>query len=217
MSKADCIAAKAPAYIGMPYKLGEEGKYVAGPEQTNAIDIDCSGLAWALWLDCGVKLNGRKPDRLTADAYWHMATPISTPEIPGDCCWFPKTGHKTHIAIYIGNGNTIEAGNHGPNNTYPGHGYVGTCTVAEMNKRGAVWGRLAGLDIYEEDDMTPDEVRAIVREEIEQVWDDKAGDEAEAHLLKAGILTKKHPGSKAASIRYLNITLSRLAKKAGIA
>lgn len=215
MSKSDCIAAKAPAYIGMPYKLGEEGKYIAGPEQTNAVDIDCSGLFWALLLDCGVKLNGRKPDRLTADAYWRMATPIAKPEIPGDCCWFPKTGRKTHIAIYIGGGRTIEAGYHGPNNQYPGAHYVGTCTIAQMNARGAVWGRIEGLDIYEEDDMTPDEVRKIIHEELATTY---APDLKEAvdGCAKLGLLEAKHKGDKPISASLFRVALWRLAKKAGL-
>ena len=134
MSKAQCIAAKAPAYIGMPYKLGEEGKYVAGPEQTKATDIDCSGLFWALLKDCGVLYKGKPLWRDTADGYWKLATKLAGPERIGDCCWFPKTGPKTHIAVFIGDDTVIEAGNHGPNNAYPGSGYVGTCTVAQMNR-----------------------------------------------------------------------------------
>lgn len=191
MSKSDCIAAKAPGYIGMPYKLGEEGRYVAGVEQTKAVDIDCSGLAWSLWIDCDVLLNGKRPDRLTADDYWHMATPIAAPSIPGDCCWFPATGRKTHMAIYIGGGKTIEAGNHGPNNAYPGHGYVGTCAIRQMDERGAVWGRIEGLDIYsgQEGDMT-DEDRALLREAVLLGRQSRLSDIARSHdmeILKAMI------------------------------
>jgi hypothetical protein len=166
VSKSDCIAAKAPGYIGMPYKLGEEGPYVAGPEQTTAADVDCSGLFYALLLDCGVTLNGKRPDRLTADDYWRMATPIAAPSVPGDCCWFPATGRKTHMAIYIGGGKTIEAGNHGPNNAYPGAGYVGTCTTRQMNERGAVWGRIEGLDIYAEEEGMTDDDRRLLQEAV---------------------------------------------------
>lgn len=220
MSKADCIAAKAPSYIGMPYKLGEEGRYVAGPEQTKAEDIDCSGLVWSLWLDCGVKLNGKKPDRLTADAYWRVATPIDRPEIPGDCCWFPKTGRKTHIAIYIGNGRTIEAGYHGSNNRYPGHGYVGTCTIAQMNARGAVWGRIKGLDIYDEteEDMNKAETRAIVRDELRKSTiiayppDEKEATEA---LDRLGVLAKTHKSGLLVNAGLLRVLLYRAMKLAG--
>jgi hypothetical protein len=218
MSKSDCIAAKAPAYIGMRYKLGEEGHYVAGPEQTKAVDIDCSGLVYALYRDCGVTLSGRTFPRETADDYWRRATKISKPERIGDCCWFPATGRKTHIALYIGDGTTIEAGNHGPNNQYPGSGYVGTCTVAQMNARGAVWGRITGLDINAdsggEDDMTPDEVRKIVREEIDVVYSSDV-DAAQAHLVEAGLLSKKRAAGKAASVGLVMLMVSRVLRKLG--
>ena len=221
MSKADCIAAKAPSYIGMPYKLGEEGAYVAGYEQTKATDIDCSGLFWSLLLDCGVKLHGRKPDRLTADAYWHMATPIAKPEIPGDCCWFPKSGRKTHIAIYIGGGRTIEAGYHGPNNQYPGAHYVGTCTIAQMNARGAVWGRIEGLDIYSEEEEDMDQAT------FDRMADDWAKrnvvttyapdlKEAVDGCAKLGLLESRHQGDKPISASLFRVALWRLAKKAGL-
>lgn len=218
MSKADCIAAKALTYVGMRYGLGEEGKYVVGPQQTTILDIDCSGLLYALCRDCGVLYKGKPLWRDTADGYWHLATKLAGPERIGDCCWFPRVGHKTHIAIYIGDGRTIEAGYHGPNNKYPGAHYVGTCTIAQMNARGAIWGRIEGLDIYDEteDDMNEAEVRAIVREEIEQVWDEDAGKAADAHLTKLGIINKAHPAGKAVSVRYLNITLSRVLKKLGL-
>jgi len=189
MSKSGCIAAKAPSYIGMPYKLGEEGPYVAGPEQTTAADVDCSGLFYALLLDCGVLLDGKKPDRLTADDYWKLATPIVAPSVPGDCCWFPRTGRKTHMAVYIGDGKTIEAGYHGPKDAYPGHGYVGTCTVAQMNARGAVWGRIEGLDIYEEAVMTDDD-RRLLQEAVVLGRQNRVSNLARSHdmeILKAMI------------------------------
>ncbi len=207
MSKADCIVQKAPGYIGMPYYLGEEGRYVAGVAQTAAIDIDCSGLAWSLWLDCDVLLNGKHPARLTADGYFRLATPIFAPSIPGkDCCWFPKSGPKTHIAIYIGDGKTIEAGNHGPGGSYPGHGYVGTCTVAQMNARGCVWGRITGLDFEDsetEEDMAIDKVSpATVQPYLDR-------------LVRAGIIDSptKHPIDDAASVGLLLVALGRMLDK----
>jgi len=129
MSKATDFAAKAKTYIGMRYGLGEEGKYVVGPEQTSILDIDCSGLLYALCRDVGVLYKGKQLWRDTADGYWKLATKLSRPSKVGDCCWFPAMGRKTHIAIYIGDNTTIEAGYHGPNNAYPGAHYVGTCTL----------------------------------------------------------------------------------------
>ncbi|MEN6544944.1 MAG: NlpC/P60 family protein [Armatimonadia bacterium] len=209
MSKAACIAAKATGYIGMPYRLGEEGPYQVGGPQTSALDIDCSGLVYALMQDCDVRLDGKPFPRETADDYWRRATRLTHPERVGDMCWFPRTGAKTHIALYIGNGKTIEAGYHGPNNQYPGHGYVGTCTVAQMDARGAVWGRIMSLDIYQEDDMTPDEVRAIVREEIDIIYSPDVA-AAQKALEDAKIIGRRHDPSKAASVGYVDLLLSRV-------
>ena len=215
MTKAECLAAKALTYVGMRYGLGEEGQYVVGPQQTAILDIDCSGLLYALCRDCGVLYKGKSLWRDTADGYWKLVTKkLAGPERIGDCCWFPKTGRKTHIAIYIGNGKTIEAGYHGPRNQYPGAHYVGTCTVAQMNARGAVWGRIEGLDIYdEEEDMTADEVRAIVREEMEMVWSSTV-DRDQKYLVTKGIVEKARPKGKLATVSYVDSLLARVLKKA---
>ena len=215
MSKSACIAQKAPGYVGKVYKLGEEFAYVVGYEQTTRDDGDCSGLVYALFRDCNVLLKGRSFPRETADDYWRRATKLSGPERIGDCCWFPRTGRKTHIALYVGGGKTIEAGYHGANNRYPGHGYVGTCTVAQMNARGAVWGRIEGLDIYEEDDMTPDEVRKIIHEELATTY---APDLKEAvdGCAKLGLLETRHKGDKPISASLFRVALWGLAKKAGL-
>jgi hypothetical protein len=232
MSKSDCIAARAPAYIGMRYRLGEEGAYVVGPEQTKAVDIDCSGLIYALMRDCNVLLNGRPFPRETADDYWHRAKQISKPERIGDMCWFPKTGRKTHVALYIGNNTVIEAGNHGPGNKYPGSGYVGTCTIAQMNARGAVWGRIEGLDIYKEVDMTPEEtrkmiqdmvpaiareaaneaVRKVLAEQTEVVWSDTVNRD-QTYLVQQGIISKPRSSSRLASISYVDSLVARVLRK----
>ena len=214
--KADCIAARAKTYIGMRYGLGEEGHYTVGPPQTPILDIDCSGLLYALCRDCGVLYKGKQLWRDTADGYWKLATKLAAPERIGDCCWFPRTGRKTHIAIYIGGGKTIEAGYHGPNDQYPGSGYVGTCTVAQMNARGAVWGRIPGLDLYdEEDDMTPEEVRKLIREELVTTY---AADlkEATEGCARLGLLETKHPGDRPISTSLFRVALYRLAKKASL-
>jgi len=216
MSKAACIVREAPGYIGMPYKLGEEGPYVVGKEHTKATDIDCSGLVYALFRDCNVLLNGQPFPRETADDYWRRADSIPKPERVGDCCWFPRTGRKTHIAMYIGNNQVIEAGNHGPNNAYPGSGYTGTCTVAQMNARGAVWGRFRGIDIGTlEDDMTPDEVRAIVREELE--WGGTSAEikTAESHLVRLGLISRGRPPAKGLTWGLFALLLSRVLKLLG--
>lgn len=221
MSKSACIAIKAPGYVGMPYKLGEEGRYVEGPQQTSRIDIDCSGLVFSLFRDCDVRLNGRPFPRETADDYWRRAVKLAGPERVGDCCWFPKSGRKTHIALYIGNGQTIEAGNHGPNNAYPGSGYVGTCTVAQMNKRGAVWGRIQGLDIYDEEDyevnLTEAQLNAKIDERVQKVLvTTYAPDLQEARdgCAREGILEARHKGNLPISTDLFRVALWRVMKKA---
>jgi len=221
MSKSACIAQKAPGYVGKVYKLGEEFAYVVGYEQTTRDDGDCSGLVYALFRDCNVLLKGRSFPRETADDYWRRATKLSGPERIGDCCWFPRTGRKTHIALYVGGGKTIEAGYHGANNRYPGHGYVGTCTVAQMNARGAVWGRIEGLDIYDEEDEDMDQAT------FDRMADDWAKrntvttyasdlKEAVEGCAKLGLLETKHKGDKPITASLFRVALWRLAKKAGL-
>jgi|LSQX01.2.fsa_nt_gb hypothetical protein len=221
MSKSACIAAKAPGYIGIPYQRGEEFRYVVGPEQTRRLDGDCSGLFYALLMDCGVLLSGKMPWRGTADDYWNLATKIDRPSVPGDCCWFPRSGRKTHIAVYIGNGQTIEAGYHGPNNAYPGSGYVGTCTIQQMNARGAVWGRIEGLDIYDEEDyevnLTEAQLNAKIDERVQKVLvTTYAPDLQEARdgCAREGILEARHKGNLPISTDLFRVALWRVMKKA---
>jgi hypothetical protein len=83
-----------------------------------------------------------------------------------------------------------------------------------MNARGAVWGRIEGLDIYdEEEDMTADEVRAIVREEMEMVWSSTV-DRDQKYLVTKGIVEKARPKGKLATVSYVDSLLARVLKKA---
>jgi cell wall-associated NlpC family hydrolase len=93
MSKADCIAAKAPGYIGMRYRLGEEGPYEVGPEQTQALDIDCSGLVYALMRDCDVRLDGKPFPRETAVDYW-AGQQMARPSASGTCVGSPAPARR---------------------------------------------------------------------------------------------------------------------------
>lgn len=223
MHKADLVREYALSTVGMPYKWGEEAWYVVGTEQTKTTDVDCSGLVYAVFRRAGVLVNGKQLPRETADDYWRRANAIAKPERVGDCCWFPRTGRKTHIALYLGRGpagreaqSVIEAGNHGPGGSYPGSGYVGLCTVAQMNARGAVWGRFRGIDIGTlEDDMTPDEVRAIVREELE--WGGTSAEikTAESHLVRLGLISRGRPPAKGLTWGLFALLLSRVLKLLG--
>ena len=215
MRKASEVRRIALSHVGKPYGWGEEGRYVVGTETTAIDDVDCSGEIYATFREAGVLYKGKTLWRGTANDFWKLVTKrLSQPERIGDCCWFPKTGEKKHIALYLGDDTVIEAGYHGPNNAYPGAHYVGTCTVAQMNARGAVWGRIEGLDIYdEEEDMTADEVRAIVREEMEMVWSSTV-DRDQKYLVTKGIVEKARPKGKLATVSYVDSLLARVLKKA---
>lgn len=202
----------ALAKVGLPYRLGEEFDHPAGPVLTSAEDGDCSGIWYAMCVEAGVLVNGKPATRETADTYYSWSTRLSAPSRIGDCCWFPKSGRKTHMAVYIGEGQVIEAGNHGPSGVYPGHGYVGLCSVAEMDARGCVWGRL-DTDI-EEDEMTEDEVRRIVHEEIDVIYSADVA-KAQAHLEERGVIGRRHAASKAASVGYVDLISSRILKLLG--
>lgn len=67
-------------------------------------------------------------------------------------------------------------------------------------------------DAWEGDDMTPDEVRAIVREEIERVYSSDV-DEAQELLVKQGLLSKARPKHKIASIGYVDLMLARVLQR----
>ena len=221
MSKATEVRRIALSHVGKPYGWGEEGRYVVGVETTEIDDVDCSGEIYATFREAGVLYKGKTLWRDTADGYWKLVTKkLTKPERIGDCCWFPRTGKKKHIALYLGDDTVIEAGYHGPNNAYPGAHYVGTCTIAQMNARGAVWGRIEGLDIYDEE------------EDMDQATFDRMADdwakrntvttyapdlkEAVDGCAKLGLLEAKHPGSKPITASLFRVALWRLAKKAGL-
>ena len=73
----------------------------------------------------------------------------------------------------------------------------------------------ASMFVTEEDDMTPDEVRKIVREELVTTY---APDlkEATEGCAKLGLLETKHPGDRPISTSLFRVALYRLAKKAGL-
>jgi hypothetical protein len=67
----------------------------------------------------------------------------------------------------------------------------------------------------EEPDMTPDEVRAIVRQEIDMVFAPGPVDVAQQNLIDAGILGSKRPSGKAASNDLVMLMAARLLKQVG--
>jgi hypothetical protein len=74
----------------------------------------------------------------------------------------------------------------------------------------------ARLGQTEEDDMTPDQVRAIVREMIDVVHAADVVQAAEAKNAAAGILNGPHPANKAASVGLVQVMLARALDQTGV-
>ena len=102
------ILAAAQQYIGKPYAWAKANPYDG---------FDCSGLVnWVIGHDLNATIPGQKPGTPTFDGKSHgpvvgqwfitnMCTTVSTPQ-PGDLViWGPNT----HMGIYAGNGNMVDA------------------------------------------------------------------------------------------------------------
>lgn len=89
----------AYSQLGAPYNFGEAGPYSTG--------YDCSGLTMAAWAKAGVSLYHQ------ARVQWTQVTHISRSQLqPGDLAFYNDLGH---VAIYVGNGEMIEAPHAGVN------------------------------------------------------------------------------------------------------
>jgi cell wall-associated NlpC family hydrolase len=99
-------AAQAVAYarqqIGVPYRWGGDGPADGG--------FDCSGLTTAAYAAAGVRLPR------TAQAQYDAGPPLSPGDDlrPGDLVFFgTSTRHVTHVGIYTGDDQMIDAPNTG--------------------------------------------------------------------------------------------------------
>lgn len=201
MSDPKVVQAYAKALIGCPYKLGEEFWYIVGPEGTIQLDGDCSGLVYAVFRRAGVKVQSHQLPRETANDYFHRTTGIDQPSKVGDLGFLLRDGHAYHVFMFVGDG-VVEAGD--------GTGKVGFHTVEHENARGAVWGRM-DTDI-EEGEMATDEIKALIREEVEVIYSTDVAD-AQKYLEEQGIIGRRHPAQKAASVGYVDLLLSRVLRK----
>jgi peptidoglycan DL-endopeptidase CwlO len=86
---------RAMTHLGKPYVYGG-----SGPDS-----FDCSGLTQDAWAAAGVSLSHG------ADLQWYESTRVSTDEVaPGDLLFFGDSVEGIHhVAMYIGNGEMIEA------------------------------------------------------------------------------------------------------------
>lgn len=102
--RAAAAVAYAEAQIGRPYVYA-----TAGPNS-----FDCSGLVQASWKAAGVSI--------ARDSYeqWDTLTHISESELePGDVVfYYPSSEGPGHVAIYVGNGEIVQALHPGTNVMY---------------------------------------------------------------------------------------------------
>jgi hypothetical protein len=91
---AQTAVAYARAQLGDPYRWGAEGP--------NA--FDCSGLTWAAYRHAGVSI-----PRVSRDQYRATARVSRSNLAPGDLVFMGSGGYVTHVGIYEGSGNIIEA------------------------------------------------------------------------------------------------------------
>lgn len=97
-------------WLGTPYAWGGgtgSGPTAGMPPDTGIVGFDCSGLAEYAWAQEGVTL-----DHYSGYQYTSGTHPAMSALLPGDLLFWsydgtPATIH--HVAIYIGNGQVIEA------------------------------------------------------------------------------------------------------------
>lgn len=162
MSAADTIRATAIGLVGSPYVLGNEAYYDDGWEpSSHPTATDCSGLVFACYRRAGVLWrSGVTWPRLTAHGYWERSIRLTAPTRIGDCAYFLGTsGHAYHVALYIGDGETVEA----RGRRWGVVRYRLNDPIHGVDRRGCVWGRFPWVELVEppppveEDDMTDDE------------------------------------------------------------
>ncbi len=91
----DQLIAYAKQFIGTPYRYG-------GTSLTKG--IDCSSYTQQIYAPFGVTLN-----RSSRDQYLQGDYVDKSALIPGDLLFYGKSGRVSHVAIYIGDGQSIHA------------------------------------------------------------------------------------------------------------
>jgi len=207
MSQADLFKATLEAQLGEPYVLGDEGPATH----------DCSGLHYEGQRGAGVLWKGRPWPRETANDYKNKAVPAGPPYRVGWPVFFMGTsGHAHHVASITEvdpdgrDGWTIEA----RGRRWGVVRYRMSDPQNGVLARGGKVYRYPGIDLGElEDDMTPEEVRQIVREELEVVWSDTV-ERDQKYLVEKGIIQALRPKGKIASVSYVDSLLARVLRKA---
>lgn len=87
----------AIAQVGMPYKTGGTSPAAGG--------FDCSGLVIHSWKQAGVTISPR-----TAAAQYAWSKRITESQLrPGDLVFYKSSTTVSHVAIYVGNGDIVQA------------------------------------------------------------------------------------------------------------
>ena len=88
------VVAIAQRYLGVPYVYGGE----------SPSGFDCSGLAQFCYAQAGISI----PRTATDQQHASTEVPLNALQ-PGDLVFYGGPGFSYHVAIYVGNGSTIEA------------------------------------------------------------------------------------------------------------
>ncbi len=105
-TQAQTVAAGTAGGIAVDWALAQVGTpYIWGGE-TPGVGFDCSGLVQAAYKVAGVSLPRVAQDQYDATAKLGPGDPIQ----PGDLMFFGQsTSDVTHVGIYIGNGQMVDA------------------------------------------------------------------------------------------------------------
>ena len=113
----------ACAQLGQPYVWGGDGEAEGG--------FDCSGLTAAAFAAAGIALPR------TADTQYRSQPPVPDghPLLPGDLIFYGSTNRVTHVGLYLGNGQIVNAPTFGQPvrvqpARYQGDRYVGAARPA---------------------------------------------------------------------------------------
>jgi cell wall-associated NlpC family hydrolase len=96
------ITATAQQWVGIPYLWGGGHGGVVAPR---AVNVDCSGLVHEVFGENGFQIGG------TAATMYASGAPVPdlAHALPGDLLFWGSGSNIHHVAIYIGNGQMIEA------------------------------------------------------------------------------------------------------------
>jgi cell wall-associated NlpC family hydrolase len=100
-TRAD-IVATSEKWLGIPYLWGGGHGSVVGVRETN---VDCSGLVHQVFGENGISIAGTAQDMYNAG----IPVPSLAQAQPGDLLFWGRPGDIHHVAIYVGNGEMIEA------------------------------------------------------------------------------------------------------------